>query len=574
MRLNLFKVFAVLLPLVLLFAAELVVRQFNPVPFFIPVSGQPDYQTVNPEYAGRYFNGFVPQVAYNPFLRQKTDSLFRIVALGGSSTAGYPYPFYLGFPERVVARLRSVDPTRQIEMINLGMTALSSHVLRDLTPFVIEMNPDAVLIYAGHNEYYGAYGAGGINRNPSLIRVLFWFKKSALFRSLEKIISPPVESDRTMMTNSTTDVSITYGGSVYHAGIKNFEANLDQILNSLNQRGIKVYIGTLVSNVQGQSPLGIDSTATKAWLSGLDDLADGDSVAAMTAFIRSKEYDPIRFRAPEKMDQIISRLAQDHNAHVVNTDSYFDSRVRDSLFTDHLHPAALGYDLIGEAFATAMGGHSGVQSSDLTDPVPSPLDAAYARLLIARLRLGFPFTVGRTVEEELVQFQQIIKLHLDSGIVSDSLAALAVSVQLRIDEALLEAKNHYLGVADTAMALTHLRSLLYWQPFNDRLHLQAAELASLQSSKLAGEVVQFVAARNPTTIYLNTLAAMRIRQRAFEVAGELLRQIETMNPDSRVMLYNMARYLVLIGDTLEAEPYFRRYQKVVGEGNENSDVSE
>ncbi len=553
--------------MVLLIAAELVVRQFNPTPFFIPVNGEPDYQTVNPEYAGRYFQGFTPRVAYNPFLRHKTDSVFRIVTLGGSSTAGYPYPFYSGFPERAAVRLRSIDPTQQIEMINLGMTALSSHVLRDLIPFVIEMNPDAVFIYAGHNEYYGAYGAGGLNRNISLIRILFWLKKSVLFRSLEKIISPPIESDRTMMANSTSDVSITYDGKVYHAGIQNFEANLDAILKTLNERGIKVYIGTLVSNLRGQPPLGVDSTASKAWLNGLDYLAEGDSVTAMTAFMRAKEYDPIRFRAPEEMDQIIYRTAQNHGAQVVNTESYFDSKVMDSLFTDHLHPTALGYDFMAEAFVNVMSDNFGSQSSELTEPAPSPLDAAYARLLIIRLRLGFPFTVGRTVEEELDQFQRIIELHSGSGIVADSLAALAVSAQLPIYEALLEAKNYYLDIADTAKALMHMRSLLYWQPFNDQLHLQGAELASLQTSNLAGEVMQLVVARTPSEVYLNTLAAIRIRQGALGVSGELLRRVESMNPESRVMLFNMARYLVQAGDTLNAETYFRRYQRVVGAEN-------
>lgn len=559
MRTVVFKVLAVLLPLVLLIAAEGIVRLFGTSPFFIPVPGEPEYQTVNPAYTGRYFQGFTPQVAYNPFLKQKPDSILRVVALGGSSTAGYPYPFYLGFPERVAAKLRSIEPTRQVEMINLGMTALSSHVLRDMTSHVVRIRPDIVLIYAGHNEYYGAYGASGRNRNRMLIRILFWFKKSVLFRKFERIISPPNRSSRTMMAQSTTDISITKDGPVYDAGIENFEENLTDILSSLDQAGIQTYISTLVSNLRDQPPLGNSPTASAAWMRGVKDWALGDTDAAMEAFVEAKEYDPIRFRAPEAMNQIIHQLARGHGAITVNMEPYFEST--DSLFTDHLHPTALGYDLIAKAFVNAMDENVEHQDLDLSDPAPAPLDAAYARLLIARLRLGFPFTEGLTEEEEFHRFERILEIHRESGNPADSLAALAVTVQIPIYEALLEAQLHNLAALDTAQALAHTRSLLYWQPFNERLHRQAAGLASRQSNNMAGEVMQLIVARHFSEINLNILAALRLRQGAFRASGILLRWIESSYPESPVMLYNMARYLVQTGDTLNAEFYFRRYQR-------------
>ncbi|MXX96862.1 MAG: SGNH/GDSL hydrolase family protein [Rhodothermaceae bacterium] len=566
MRTAVFKALAILMPLVLLVVVEGVVRLFGTDPFLIPVPGESEYQTVNPAYASRYFRGFVPQVAYNPFLKEKPDSVLRIVTLGGSSTAGYPYPFNSGFPERVAARLRSIEPTRQVEMINLGMTALSSHVLRDITPHVLQMKPDIVLIYAGHNEYYGAYGAGGPNRRRILTRTLFWFKKSVLFRRFERIISPPNESNRTMMAQSTTDVAITRDGPVYAAGIENFEKNLAAILRSLDRAGIQTYVGTLVSNLRGQPPLGVNSIANEAWEHGQESWVLGDTTAAMEAFVEAKEYDPIRFRAPEAMNQVINRLALDHGVIKVDTESFFADQVSDSLFTDHLHPTAFGYDLIAKAFIRAMEENVNVQGLDLGARDPSPLDAAYARLLIARLRLGFPFREGLTEEEEMRQFEQILEIHRESGSAADSLAALAVTIQLPIYEALLEARTRNLAILDTAQALAHTRSLLYWQPFNERMHVQAADLASRQSSNLAGEVMQLVVARQPSEINLNILAALRLRQGAFRAAGILLHQIESSYPESPVMLYNMARYLVLTGDTLNAEVYFRRYQRAAQSG--------
>ena len=563
MRTVLFKIAAIALPLVLLAAAEGIVRIYEHEPFLIPVPGEPEYQTVNPAYAGRYFRGFIPQVAYNPFLRKKPDHVFRIIALGGSSTAGYPYSFNSGFPERVAAGLRAIYPTRQIEVINLGMTALSSHVIRDFVPHVVRMQPDAVLIYAGHNEYYGAYGAGGVNRSRMLTRTLFWFKRSVLFRKLERLIAPPIQSNRTMMAQSTTDVSIAFEGAVYQAGVENFESNLTAILERFKKAGIPSYVGTLVSNLQSQPPLGVDSIANVAWVRGQEQWAMGDTAAAMASFVQAKEHDPIRFRAPEAMNQILSRLSVRHAAILVDLVPHFGPVVRDSLFTDHLHPTALGYDRMARVFVNAMVEDPSTIAPDLGAPEPAPLDAGHARLLIARLRLGFPFTIGMSEAEELSRFGSILQVHRESGRSADSLAALAVAGQLPVYEALLKAKDYDLAEQDTVLALAHMRSLLYWQPFNERLHMEAAELALYQSSNLAGEVMQLIVAREPSENYLNTLAALRIRQGALEPAGSLLRSIEADNPESAVMLFNMARYLVQVGDTLNAEVYFRRYQQVV-----------
>ena len=66
-----------------------------------------DVQVFNPEYAGRYFDDFLPSVAFNPFQTNKSDGSVRIVVLGGSTTAGFPYQFYYGFPATMERHLRA-----------------------------------------------------------------------------------------------------------------------------------------------------------------------------------------------------------------------------------------------------------------------------------------------------------------------------------------------------------------------------------------------------------------------------------------------------------------------------------
>src|SRR5207248_1216245 len=65
-----------------------------------------------------------------------------------------------GAPSRMLEqRLQATFPGRSVEVVNTALTAVSSYVLLDQAREIVALHPDAVLIYAGHNEYYGVLGA-------------------------------------------------------------------------------------------------------------------------------------------------------------------------------------------------------------------------------------------------------------------------------------------------------------------------------------------------------------------------------------------------------------------------------
>ncbi len=550
------------LPVVLLFGIELAWQVAAPERAFIAVPGRPEYMTINPERGARYFEDFLPQVAFNPFLKEKPADVLRVVALGGSSTAGYPFHFYHAFPERLAAEIRARMPLQRVEVINLGMTAASSHVLRDLLPAVLSLAPDAVLIYAGHNEYYGAFGAGsgaqGLGQSLLLKRTAVWLRRSKIFSALLAIATPDSEGDRTMMARSVGDAAIAWQGSVYHRGIRQFRANLDAVLRGFRSRGIPTYVATVASNLQGQAPLGLDSLASEAFRTG-QSLMSSDSTAAWTAFERAKERDDVRFRAPSAINDAIRELATLRGATVVDVAAL---AWPDSLFTDHLHPTAAGHARIARAFAGVL------EASPAVPPLrtrPDGLERAYADLQIERLKGGFPFTRGRTAEDELQAFQDNLQSRLRSGKLADSLAARVVLGQAPLPQSLLLAARDAQAEGDTLGALFHLRALMYWQPFNASVRREAVALAAANAQDLAlsGEIIQLACAHGPDTDYLNALAAVRLRQAMPELTRTILAEVEARDPGSSVMLYNTARLLVMTGDTLGARDYFDRYQRAV-----------
>ena len=570
----LFRIGAVLLPLIVLLCVELVWQLVSPAKLFMELPGRPEYDIVNPDFATRYFRGFKPQVAFNPFLKDKPADGLRIVALGGSSTAGYPYHFYHAFPERLAAALRARYPLRTVEVINLGMTAVNSHVIRDITPAVIRLDPDAVLVYAGHNEYYGAFGAGtgaAIMRDRAGVkRAVMLLKRSRLFSALEQLIAVNDNTDRTMMARSVGDAHIAPDSPAFQAGVRQFEVNLGNTLQRFRDEDIPVYIGTIVSNSEGQAPLGLDSLAAASYESARKRLSDGDSVAARQLFGRARELDPVRFRAPEAINQSIRNLATRWDAHLVELEPLFSSSGHDTLFTDHLHPTHAGHQIIADAFREALGEQlPDTESQPDLDGLPDIFEQAHADLLIRRLKGGFPFTHDLTPEQEWTRYTDQLRRAQNSGSYADSLAADFVAMKIRLPQALLVASQMAREEGDSLEALRLMRALLYWQPFNASVQHSALAMAGQieTHTALAGEVAQLAYLFAADVENLNTLAAIRIRQNQFKLAASLLQEIEMRAPDSPVMLFNTARLLVLQGDTLRAQAYFARYRKAVAEAS-------
>ncbi len=103
-----------------------------------------------------------PELAIDPidFRREKTPGSYRIVVQGASSAAGFPYGRWAGLAGMLGDRLEATFPDREIEVISTAMAAVNSYTLLDFVDEIIAIEPDAVLIYAGHNEYVGILGVG------------------------------------------------------------------------------------------------------------------------------------------------------------------------------------------------------------------------------------------------------------------------------------------------------------------------------------------------------------------------------------------------------------------------------
>ncbi len=157
-KLLVFRTIMVLMPLIILAFIELVLRIAGvgkEIPLFVGDPSNEGYLRINHEIARRYFldPDAAPGVQYPAFRKEKSENSFRVVVQGASTVAGIPYKKGGAFPAMLEQRLNKSLPGKEIEVINTGITAVGTYTLLDLADDIIKIDPDAVIIYAGHNEY-------------------------------------------------------------------------------------------------------------------------------------------------------------------------------------------------------------------------------------------------------------------------------------------------------------------------------------------------------------------------------------------------------------------------------------
>ena len=231
-------------PFVLLILLEVSLRLIHygrDTPLFEKAADLPgNYLQAGHEVAARFFPNeqFPPSPPNDVFLAEKPAHALRVFALGESSTAGFPYPPNAMFSREVADALRDVLPTDTVEVVNLGIAATNTYAIVDFVGEILDQHPDAVMIYAGHNEYYGALGVGStetLGSFPPFIRLYLKLQRLKTFQLLRNAITGIMsighaksaqDQSPSRMESVARDQQIVLGGKTYLAGKRQFDSNL------------------------------------------------------------------------------------------------------------------------------------------------------------------------------------------------------------------------------------------------------------------------------------------------------------------------------------------------------------
>jgi lysophospholipase L1-like esterase len=415
-----FAVLMILIPIILVLLLEGGLRYFQyggDMDLFVPddMSALPEYM-LNNNFTKRYYfqKGIKTPVPISQRFRAEKDSTtYRIFCLGASTTQGVPYTPNGAFPAQLQNILSTLHPEKRIEVINCGVTAITSHSVLDIMREVLgKYEPDLIVVYSGHNEFYGVLGQASrlsLFDSHFLIQTFLKMQRSRLFLLVRDIVvnlfskrvsEESVMHHNTMMGIMASNVGIDYNSQLIQRTENHLRKNLEMMSAEAKKHHTDLIFCTLVDNLADLEPFcsqnqndNATNPADEIVIQAKKQQAQGNYEAAIKLYQQAlqtdstdagihyqlakscralnkielarhhfrlaRDFDTIRFRAPSSFNRIIREVAQTHAIPLADVEYAFrksspDSLVGNTLILEHVHPNLRGYLLIAQTIAEKM----------------------------------------------------------------------------------------------------------------------------------------------------------------------------------------------------------------------------
>jgi len=417
----LFYIIAIVLPVLIWlsieYVANLITHRFDP----LKADRKKNSLYINQAYFDDFFLYDAERMfntsSSNRAIHLEKGNRFRIFCFGGSTTAGYPYntlPEYhcpASFPNYLRGILQYNRNLPEVEILNLGSNAFNSLSVLKLFNDVARYDPDLIIIYSGHNEYFGpneftlSRQANQIFSHKWVHNTLLNLRQTYLYQGLRWVIKKFRKHGIAEYQNyAEWSLQNTLSPKdPYHAVVRaNYKKNLTELVQQAQKKGIRVVLCTPVSNVtfppfvsrfshymdlaqtahwdtlrnqastlfdQGNYAQAldywrrlyeIDSTyADVHFYTGMNYARLNDYEIADQALTRATALDALPFRANSGFQEICREVARDENIILADTDRFFRQLSgkyypEPSLLLDHVHPNEPGYYYLALSLAQTL----------------------------------------------------------------------------------------------------------------------------------------------------------------------------------------------------------------------------
>ncbi|HBH85299.1 MAG TPA: hypothetical protein DDY34_16085 [Bacteroidales bacterium] len=207
------------------------------------------------------------------FRENKEKDQIRIICLGGSASAGWPHPPDEIFSRYLEKSLQNLYPAKKVEVINCSAHGFASYRVRQVFETIIPLQPDAVIIWCGNNEFLERR-----NYNTSDLKN-FLISIRNNFRSLQ-IIHQLISKNQ---FGDTPDVAETFWKKVneealeLRSDVQQFEMvkahyrnSIEDIVESAKENNIGLMLMTVPVNLRDWEPnvsyLGLNSADSLRWV--------------------------------------------------------------------------------------------------------------------------------------------------------------------------------------------------------------------------------------------------------------------------------------------------------------------
>ncbi len=331
---------------------------------------------------------------------RKSEGVTRLVVVGESTAAGFPFYPYLSFG-RVVECLLVEEGWQRVEVVNLGKAADSSDRVREVVEAARGLSPDGCLLYCGHNDFQIPYCnelrensslLGGLATRLHLVRWLIRKMPSAEVTASQapRLPSGRLVGDEPFLTELDKK-----------RGERRFRQNMTEMVDALQDSRSAVFLMTQACNLKDFAPsysaftkelseaqrhdyhTGLEAAESRNNDAGqivdtLQKLVQWDEGVAKTHFLLAQEFerqerseqarsaylealqrDSYPNRANRAFNQVIREVAQESAATLIDVEArLFDVSAgpapgRD-LFLDHCHPNLRATFILAQQVVVAL----------------------------------------------------------------------------------------------------------------------------------------------------------------------------------------------------------------------------
>jgi len=628
-REKVFRLVLVALPVLffLIFEATLRVWDYGGnLALFVPHDALPGFLQVNANVGRRYFSaaGIKPETSHDVFRERKAANAYRIFVLGESTTAGYPYMYNGSMSKMLAQRLSDYFPEREIEVVNLAMPAINSFSLLDMTAEALAQQPDAFIIYCGHNEFYGALGVasteslgrwrGVINFYLKLQRLKIMLLLRDQIENFKKWLrgrdAGNSGTNPTLMEQMVGDQEIVYDGEAYRRARQFFKANLTDIIDAAQQRGVRVILSNLVSNVRDLQPFVSmyktgaaraafereifrsaklretgQAAAALAIIDSLQQLDDlpaiiyyekgrcletlGNFSAARSAYEKARDLDGLRFRAGNDFNVALQEVAQTTGATLVDMERAFvqaspNGLIGRELMLEHVHPNLAGYFMMGRELCRALRENDFMTTTwDETKARPdsvywqergvTALDEEVARIRIAVLTQSWPFVPKERAVPLVYQPKDYLEQRADA----------AWKREESWEKAHVLLAEDYEKRGEFAAAAREYEALILQAPYNVSPFIRAGLIyTQLQDyGRAHARLVQSIALQ-PTVAACKVIGAILLNRGQPGKAVPYLQRALQIEPKDGEALYNLTGAFLQLGQMEEARAALAQLERL------------
>jgi len=371
---------------------------------------------------------------------QKPAGSVRVVVVGESTVAGFPFQGKLSFARLVERALREAG-LPQVEVVNFGRAADSSDDVRATAIAALRLDPDVLVVSSGHNDFQASY--------LEALRDDEWSRARAALRGLALVRAGSRRDWRAQAAEGQRPEPVAVADlpfldeSERARGVQRYRANLQAIAGAARAAGVALVAMTSVANLDcepcashfsrpldaaqrdafrlelatleaafptaSRSDLYVLTARAAALLeldSGVARLtflyarlveAAGERLLAHLYYVRALAADGYPNRAGLLLNGVVRELCADGSCHLAAVDGEFDA-VRwgpdpRPLFLDYCHPNLDGVALLARTLlptlheALARQGHP-FDLARATTWLEQPADRWLAALGLDRAELG------------------------------------------------------------------------------------------------------------------------------------------------------------------------------------------